>query len=335
MSPLHTNIEEFLRKAIQEASEFSGCQQNLSQSERKEISDALLYPLEAGGKRVRPMLLSLIAEACGAAKLHPAVLNCAAAIEFIHTYSLVHDDLPCMDNDDLRRGKPTTHKVYGEANALLVGDGLLTHAFYLIFQASQVGLSADSAMRCVEILSRCSGPFGMIAGQWKDMSHTQSPAQANWSTLTGIHNLKTGALMGAACALGAVTGIALNQRFQSIKETRQHLDNIARCAEELGITLGLAFQIVDDVLDATTDSNTLGKTAGKDLAQDKLTAVRLLGIQEAQTEAQRLTTAALQKIDDLKSLVESLAGDTSAFGQKQDAWLNVTTFVRHLLVRTS
>lgn len=284
---------------------------------------------------MRPVLLSLVAEACGAEEFHSAVLNCAAAIEFIHTYSLVHDDLPCMDNDDLRRGKPTTHKVYGDANALLVGDGLLTHAFHLIFQASQAGLSAESALRCVEILSRCSGPFGMIAGQWKDMSHTQNPAQVNWSTLTGIHNLKTGALMGAACALGAVAGIALNQHVSSRKLTNKSYEQITRCAEELGITLGLAFQIVDDVLDATTDTNTLGKTAGKDLAQDKLTAVRLLGIQEAQTEAQRLTTAALQKIEELKSLVESLAGDTSAFEQKQDAWLNVTTFVRHLLVRTS
>jgi geranylgeranyl pyrophosphate synthase len=339
LESIRKELETTLQTALREATNFPSVRGNLLQAEQEQILNALLYPIEAGGKRVRPILTCLLAEACGTSATHPAVLHCAAAVELIHTYSLVHDDLPCMDNDDLRRGKPTVHKVFGEANALLVGDALLTHAFYLIQMACTEGLPAHAGIRCVEILARCSGPFGMIGGQWKDLANTNnsSPAQ-DWQTLCGIHNLKTGVLLGAACALGVVAGTALFSQ-QSQFHSSDNSKVIIQTAENLGIQVGLAFQIIDDILDATQSSSQLGKTAGKDLAQDKLTAIGLLGVEGARNEAHKLTQMALATIDDLGTQLtafhnQARPGNMTGAGAPANTQ-NLLQFVHQLLLRTS
>lgn len=327
MLPFQDQLENYIRETARSAAATIELGKNLSEQEKESILSAVAYPIEAGGKRVRPVLTSLFAQACGASATHPAVLACAAAVELIHTYSLVHDDLPCMDNDDFRRGKPTTHKVFGEANALLVGDALLTHAFFLLTTAAEAGLPARSALRCVEILSRSSGFFGMIGGQWKDLAFTQNPANTNWDTLSSIHNLKTGALLGAACALGVVVGTAIS----TLEETPEERE-LALKAEQLGGTIGLVFQIVDDILDVTQTSADLGKTAGKDVAQDKLTAVKLLGIDGALAEARRLTANAQRQLEELRLAVlkRNLHSQT-----ENTAWDTLRAYIDQLLLRTS
>jgi geranylgeranyl pyrophosphate synthase len=331
LTTLAGKIENTLKSLLQNAAELPAATDNLSSAESESILRAVLYPVEAGGKRVRPMLTCLVAQACGTPPDHPAVLNCAAALEFIHTYSLVHDDLPCMDNDDFRRGKPTAHKVFGDANALLVGDALLTHAFFAIAKSAEAGLPATAALRCVEILSRTSGVSGMIAGQWKDLAQTKTSASANWQTLRGIHNLKTGALLGAACAMGIVTGLAMRGCSTHSPEN----NSAVALAEKLGVSTGLAFQIVDDVLDMTQSSTTLGKTAGKDLSQEKLTAVSLLGIDAARLEAERVTQEALRTLDELEVLVVNILKQAPAGQTSRPDWSPVRSFIQQLLVRNS
>jgi len=331
---LNENIEETLRSLLRSGESLPAVKRNLSRSEAQAILQAALYPVEAGGKRVRPQLTCLIAEACGAPAAHPAVLRCAAAVELVHTYSLVHDDLPCMDNDDFRRGKPTTHKVFGEANALLVGDALLTHAFHALTTATESGLPPTAALTCIEVLSRTSGLFGMIGGQWKDLALSKQNSGADWNTLCGIHNLKTGALLGAACALGVVSGVSLNTLLPESCRKSETLKPLVATAEELGITTGLAFQIIDDILDVTRSSAELGKTAGKDVDQNKLTAVSLLGIDAAHVEAERLTQEALRLLEQLKLNIEELTSHTPS-EESKDAWSRVQTFILQLLLRTS
>ncbi|MEY3903287.1 MAG: hypothetical protein RL189_2593 [Pseudomonadota bacterium] len=336
MNPRTALFENILVQSLAAPRPDPTAPQNLSAGELSELFKAFTYPLQAGGKRVRPNLTCLVAEACGAPAEHPALLVCAAAVEYIHTYSLVHDDLPCMDDDDLRRGKPTSHKVFGEAQALLIGDALLTHAFSLLADAAERGLRPDAALRCVQILSRSAGPYGMIAGQWKDLAHTGNTEAADWQTLCAIHNLKTGALLSAACAIGALAGTALSENSHTNFQEPQAVEQIVKAAEALGMTIGLAFQIVDDVLDATKNSQQLGKTAGKDGEQDKLTAVRLLGAEGAAHEAERLTAAALEKLENLKQLIAGPQSTTRTLSANNPAaWQALTDFITQLLVRTS
>ncbi|MEN9811130.1 MAG: hypothetical protein RLZZ488_2697 [Pseudomonadota bacterium] len=336
MNPRTDLLENVLIQSLAASRLDASGRQNLSSAELNELFKAFTYPLEAGGKRVRPNLTCLVARACGAPAEHPALLVCAAAVEYIHTYSLVHDDLPCMDDDDLRRGKPTSHKVFGEAQALLIGDALLTQAFSLLADAAEHGLRPDAALRCVQILSRSAGPYGMIAGQWKDLAHTGNAAAADWQTLCAIHNLKTGALLSAACAVGVLAGTALSEHSAKVYQDPRGVDEILKAAEELGMTIGLAFQIVDDVLDATKNSQQLGKTAGKDGDQDKLTAVRLLGTAGAAQEAERLTAAALEKLENLKQLTAGRQAAASSYNSDTAAaWQMLTEFITQLLVRTS
>lgn len=297
----------------------------------QEITSASLYPLEAGGKRVRPIIVGLLAEACGASIEHEAVLKAACAVELIHTYSLVHDDLPCMDNDDFRRGQPTTHKVFGEANALLVGDALLTHAFTLLSELRSNDVPAEKVLMCVNVLSNCSGPQGMIAGQWLDLSFEKSNQNADWECLQAIHTLKTGALLAASFSIGLIIGLGLSRSTELRKLSVEKVQELAQLTHAIGIKVGLIFQIIDDILDATKSSHELGKTAGKDSAQDKLTSVKLLGVAGSTSKAAELTHHCLNELEILQTKIstESLQQiDSTGFKPLRH-------FITELLSRTS
>lgn len=230
----------------------------------EDLHEATSYALLAGGKRLRPALVRLFNEAGGGDP--EAARAPALAIEMLHTYSLVHDDLPCMDDDDLRRGRPTCHKVYGEAMAVLVGDALLTESFGMLASSSERG------RELVSVLARASGAAGMVGGQVLDM--TLYASSASLEAVRAVHRAKTAALIGAGCEMGALCAGADEQR--------------ASAARSYGIALGLGFQAIDDVLDVTADAGTLGKTPGKDEALDRPTTVALLGLEGAREEAQRL-----------------------------------------------
>lgn len=246
------------------------------------LGQAMRYAVLDGGKRLRPLLVLATAEAVGHEASSPAALNAACAIELIHAYSLVHDDMPCMDNDVLRRGKPTVHVQFGEAQALLAGDALQTLAFeFLTPPGSHVPAAVQAA--CVGLLARASGYQGMAGGQAIDLASVGQ--RLSEDQLRQMHRLKTGALllcsvqMGAACVPGVSAPVqAALQRF--------------------GEALGLAFQVVDDVLDVTADSATLGKTAGKDEAADKPTYVALMGLDAAKAYADSLAAQAMQALAD-------------------------------------
>jgi farnesyl diphosphate synthase len=246
------------------------------------LGQAMRYAVLDGGKRLRPLLVLATAEAVGNEASSVAALNAACAIELIHAYSLVHDDMPCMDNDVLRRGKPTVHVQFGEAQALLAGDALQTLAFeFLTPQDANVPASVQAA--CVGLLARASGYQGMAGGQAIDLASVGQ--RLSEDQLRQMHRLKTGALllcsvqMGAACVPGVPAAVqAALSRF--------------------GQALGLAFQVVDDVLDVTADSATLGKTAGKDEAADKPTYVALMGLDAAKAYADALAAQAMQALAD-------------------------------------
>jgi len=246
------------------------------------LGEAMRYAVLDGGKRLRPLLVLATAEAVGVASSGPAALNAACAIELIHAYSLVHDDMPCMDNDILRRGKPTVHVQFGEAQALLAGDALQTLAFEML-TPQDASVSAAQQAACVGLLARASGYQGMAGGQAIDLASVGQ--RLSEDQLRQMHRLKTGALllcsvqMGAACVPGVPAPVqSALQRF--------------------GEALGLAFQVVDDVLDVTADSATLGKTAGKDEAADKPTYVALMGLDAAKAYADALATQAMQALAD-------------------------------------
>lgn len=246
-----------------------------------EIEKAIKYPLKAGGKRIRPLIVLLTAGAMGGDQAVQTARKSALAIELVHTYSLVHDDLPCMDNDDFRRGMLTTHKVYGEAKGLLVGDALLTHAFLLISQTKWTNSQdEDLTKELVQTLGKSSGAQGMIWGQWLDMSLMGPKNTTTWEQLETIHRNKTGKLLGAAFELGLLCAGKKEEKWRN--EIRH-----------AGVSLGLAFQIIDDILDVTKSSQDLGKTAQKDLAQEKVTAVSLLGLEKARHQAEQLTQEAI------------------------------------------
>ena len=256
--------------------------QGIAADSPAQLGEAMRYAVLDGGKRLRPLLVLATAEAMGDAPQSAAALNAACALELIHAYSLVHDDMPCMDNDVLRRGKPTVHVQFGEAQALLAGDALQTLAFeFLTPQDANVSASVQAA--CVGLLARASGYQGMAGGQAIDLAsvgHRLSEDQ-----LRQMHRLKTGALllcsvqMGAAC----VPGVS---------------DPVQAAFSRFGQALGLAFQVVDDVLDVTADSATLGKTAGKDEAADKPTYVALMGLDAAKAYADALAAQAMQALAD-------------------------------------
>lgn len=238
---------------------------------QQELFDAMRYSLLAGGKRLRPMLTLALCEICGGSA--EEALPFAAAVEMVHTYSLIHDDLPCMDNDDYRRGKPTNHKVYGEAVAVLAGDALLTAAFSQLAAAS---LPAERVVRAVDALSRCAGELGMVGGQVLDIN-----AETRLCTEQEVYDIqsrKTGALISAACRLGVIAAGGSDEQLRSA----------VRYAE----AIGLAFQIEDDILDVIGDEKKLGKATGMDEAKN--TFVRLYGIERCRVMIAEQTEIALQ-----------------------------------------
>ncbi|MTI14490.1 polyprenyl synthetase family protein [Sansalvadorimonas verongulae] len=243
------------------------------------MREAMAYSTLAGGKRVRPMLVRAVCEALGGdgEKALPA----ACALELVHTYSLIHDDLPAMDDDDLRRGRPTCHKAFDEATAILTGDALLTLAFAVL--ADNPTLPADVRIEQTLTLARAAGCNGMIEGQARDMQSTGKTLTLE--QLKELHNCKTGALIRAACTLGALAAGATAQQ--------------TRILESYAEAIGLAFQVQDDILDVTASTEVLGKTQGADIAQGKNTYVSLLGLEGAQATALELRDTALKELNTL------------------------------------
>ena len=248
------------------------------------LHKAMRYSLQAGGKRLRPVLVLAAAELSDRAAYDP--LPAAVAIECIHTYSLIHDDLPCMDDDDLRRGRPTVHKEFDEATALLAGDALLTHAFLLI--GEEYPEEPELCVALLRELAYAAGSERLIGGQMEDLL-AEKKTDATAEELDFIHLNKTAAMIEVSLVMGGLCGrIPPGHELELLRA--------------LGRELGVAFQIVDDILDATADSATLGKTAGKDAVADKTTYVKLYGVEGAKKQAERHTAAALE-------ILEKLPGD--------------------------
>lgn len=241
------------------------------------IHTAMRYSVFAGGKRLRPVLCLAAAEACGGDL--EAAMPPACAVEVLHTYSLVHDDLPCMDDDDLRRGRPTCHKVYGEGMAVLTGDALLTEAFLII--AETLPAKRYPVGSYVAELALTGGSTKLIGGQVMDLeAEGQKLSKAQ---LVKIHEAKTAALLTTAVRLGAMTANVTERKLEALTT--------------FAYSLGLAFQVIDDILDVTQSSEVLGKTAGKDQAAEKATYPSILGLEKARKEAARLSKRALGALE--------------------------------------
>ena len=255
---------------------------------------AMRYAVLDGGKRVRPLLVYAAGQACGAPDA--ALDAAAAAVELIHAYSLVHDDLPAMDDDDLRRGKPTCHKAFGEAEAILAGDALQALAFQVLARAPMPGVTDAARLTMIETLARAAGSRGMVGGQSIDLAAVGR--ELDIAELEDMHIHKTGALIRASVLLGATCAAALDP------DRRGALDHY-------GKAVGLAFQVQDDILDVTGQTNDLGKTAGADQALDKPTYPALLGLSEARQRAQALKQTALDALagfDDRADALRWLCG---------------------------
>ncbi|MFZ5759660.1 MAG: polyprenyl synthetase family protein [Thermodesulfobacteriota bacterium] len=261
--------------------------------------EAMRYSLFAGGKRIRPVLCLAACEA-----LHGDPVPClplACALECIHTYSLIHDDLPAMDNDELRRGKPTNHMIHGEAGAILAGDGLLSFAFELLSRPDLGDLAAPDRLRIINLVARAIGPLGMVGGQALDMDSMGK--EIPFATLQFLHGCKTGALITASVQTGAVIGHADQQQFAALTA--------------YGRQIGLAFQIVDDLLNVEGTTEQLGKAAGSDAEQHKATYPAFFGVAKTRQLAREAVDAA----------VNSLA----AFDEKAD---NLRELARYIQTRT-
>ncbi|MBW7836438.1 MAG: polyprenyl synthetase family protein [Sphingomonadales bacterium] len=262
------------------------------------LADAVKYAVLAGGKRLRPFLVVASADLFGVAR--DCSLRVAAAVEFVHTYSLIHDDLPCMDDADTRRGKPTVHKVFDEATAVLAGDALLTYAFEIL---AEEATHSDPRVRLelVRSLAVASGFHGMVGGQMIDLvAETEA---MDLSAITRLQQMKTGALMGFSVEAGAILG-------RAPMDKRHALRGYAR-------DMGLAFQIADDLLDIEGDAATLGKDTGKDQAAGKATFVTALGVERARTQAEILTDQAIEYLDVFGAAAELLR-DVARFAIKRN-----------------
>lgn len=260
--------------------------ENLRQSV---LFEAMRYSLLAGGKRIRPILVLEFCRACGG--IIETALPFACAVEMIHTYSLIHDDLPCMDNDDMRRGRPSNHKVFGEDMALLAGDALLTMAFETMLSQETVGgVGTRRAAEAAGILAGAAGAHGMVGGQVIDLQSEGKSVPIE--TLRVMDDCKTGALICAAAKMGCVLGGGNQTQLSA--------------AERYAKAVGLAFQIQDDILDVTSDTKTLGKPVGSDADNKKSTYVSLLGLEEARSKVQKLTDDAVAALECFGGGAESL-----------------------------
>lgn len=245
-----------------------------------EVVEAMRYSISNGGKRLRPVLCLEFAKACGADRYD--ALDFACAVEFVHTYSLIHDDLPCMDDDDMRRGKPSCHKQFGEAVALLAGDALLTQAFQIISGSS---LDDSKIASACALLAQNSGVSGMVGGQVIDLKYeSQTP---DMKQILAVHRLKTGALIAAACLLGCIAAGTDEKKIAA--------------ASAYAYNLGVAFQIKDDILDVTASTDELGKPAGSDAQNNKTTYVTLRGVENAQNDVKKLTESAVARLDEFEN----------------------------------
>jgi len=265
-------------------------------TEPRAIHEAMRYAVLGGGKRIRPILALAAAEACGASA--EALVEPCSALELIHTYSLVHDDLPALDNDDLRRGRKTTHVVFGEAMGILTGDALLTEAFSWLAKPI-AGVAPAQQLRSIAVVARAVDSKGMIGGQVADIESERaqersSDQQALLRKLEFIHRNKTGQLLTASVVLGGLLANAPETTIQRL--------------EDYGRAAGLAFQVVDDLLDQEESAETLGKTAGKDLAQGKLTYPALVGTEAARQRVGDLLVRATENADMIGGPVNYLAG---------------------------
>ena len=249
------------------------------------LGESLRYSLLNGGKRIRPVLMLACADVLGVAA--EEVLPFALALEMIHTYSLVHDDLPAMDNDDFRRGKPSNHKAFGEANAILAGDGLLNEAYALCFKEC---LKGGKYALASAFLNECAGIYGMIAGQSADLYFSDLEKEAGEEDLLYIHEHKTGKLLLAPVAIASI--LANNKYYLEL--------------ERFGKLLGKLFQMTDDILDVTGDFTSLGKTIGKDSAENKLTYVRLYGLDGAKLRADLCARECLLALESVDGDIEFL-----------------------------
>jgi len=248
----------------------------------KDLFKAMRYSLFAGGKRIRPILCLAAADAVGQTAHPDSLLPVACALEYIHTYSLIHDDLPAMDNDDYRRGKPTSHKVFGEALAILAGDALLTEAFQLMTRSDlQVGIAPENLLRVISEIAMAAGACGMVGGQVDDVQAEGKPG--NLDTLNRIHNRKTGAMIVVALRVGAILAGGTEQDISALTD--------------YGHKIGLVFQIADDILNVEGDRTLLGKNTGSDAARGKMTFPLLLGLETSRQKAFSLVEEALGDLE--------------------------------------
>ncbi len=246
------------------------------------LAESIQYSLLNGGKRVRPVLALACADVLGV--LQEDILPFALALEMIHTYSLIHDDLPAMDDDDFRRGKPSNHKRFGEANAILAGDGLLNEAYAICLKESAKG---ERYLLASQFLNECAGVYGMIAGQSADIYYSDKDAEVSEEELLYVYEHKTGKLLLAPVAIASI--LSGNEYYFPL--------------EGFGKALGKLFQMTDDILDVTGDFNELGKSIGKDEKENKLTCVRLYGLEGAKLRAERCA-------EDCRSFLDGVEGDT-------------------------
>jgi len=286
------NLDSYLRERQKEVE--AALDQSISVVYPEKIYESMRYSLMAGGKRLRPILCIATCELVGGTTA--MAMPTACALEMIHTMSLIHDDLPAMDNDDFRRGKPTNHKVYGEDIAILAGDGLLTYAFEMVTTTKDV--PAPKLLQVVAKLAQAVGAAGLVGGQVVDLDSEGKP-DITEEILTFIHTHKTGALLEASVLSGAILGGA----------TPEELGSLARYAQDIG----LAFQIVDDILDITATQEQLGKTAGKDLQAQKATYPSLWGLEVSRAKAEELVAAA--------------QGELEPWGERGDALRAIADFI--------
>ncbi len=245
---------------------------------QSKVIDAMWYSISAGGKRIRPVLVMEYNRMCGGEERK--ALSCACAIEMIHTFSLIHDDLPCMDDDDFRRGRPSCHKQFGEAVALLAGDALENHSFEIICKDNNI--SADIKVKAMSILSKNVGISGMIGGQAIDISNSVDISRED---IKKMYLLKTGALLSASCEMGCITAGADDRLLAA----RMYAEN-----------LGVAFQIIDDILDIMGESEKLGKPVGSDKKHNKNTYAELAGVKNAAEYAEKYTNKAIESLSDFE-----------------------------------